>query len=97
MHVRDHVQSGQARVPDLAIHQMPGHHPDDLAAGGEHSIRHHAHESDPAAAVDDADARTSQINAELLSLAYLARSSSAIRARNSQGEQCSRHSCPSRR
>ena len=55
MHRPDDPQLGQAEVGDLPVGHVVGDHADDLAAGGEHGVGHHAHEPHPAAAVDEVD------------------------------------------
>ena len=53
----DDVQLRQAAVRELAVDERLRDHADHLAAGRERSVGDGAHQPDPAAAVDDADAR----------------------------------------
>ena len=51
----DHVQLGQAAVRELAVDERLRDHADHLAAGRERPFGDGAHQTDAAAAVDDAD------------------------------------------
>jgi hypothetical protein len=56
MHTRYDVQFGAAAVRDFGIDESLRDHSDHLAAGGQGGIRHHAHQADRAAAIDQAQA-----------------------------------------
>jgi hypothetical protein len=55
MQVLDDVQLGQAAMRDLAVNELLGDNPDGTSTRVQHGVRELAHQTDVAAAVDQAD------------------------------------------
>ncbi len=65
VHGGHHLQFGDRLVADLLDHEVLGDDADDPAAGGQRRVGQRAHQADPAAAEDDADAAFGGQAAEL--------------------------------
>src|SRR3546814_4878760 len=65
VHPRDDMELGDAAVRDLCADERVGDHPDHLAARLERRIGDRAHQPEPPAAIDDADAAARQRTADV--------------------------------
>ena len=64
VHRVDEVQFGEAGMRDLEIDQRLRDHAIDLAARVQHRVGDHAHQAEPPAAIDEADAAPRHLVAE---------------------------------
>src|SRR3546814_17136837 len=65
VHPRDEMELVDAAVRDLCADERVGDHPDNLAARLERRIGDRAHQPEPPAAIDDADAAARQRTADV--------------------------------